>query len=173
MPAASEVLFCVISRTRISITHDYDRVDNRGYTGPRIRRKHQDLTVFTGRRSTRPIDRSGTSGQAHRNAYPHTLGRKRSQSYTTQTLRRSRPVSSPFCHTACCQTSTPFSFDCWDNPPTECSFSSLKHKWLTGNVYPTREAAVADVRAFTGYCSSRRLHTTLGNLTPIEFEQSA
>jgi len=63
--------------------------------------------------------------------------------------------------------------NCWDNAPTERFFSSLKREWLTGNVYPTREAAVNDVRAYIAYYNSRRLHTTLGDLTPIEFEQCA
>ncbi len=63
--------------------------------------------------------------------------------------------------------------NCWDNAPTERFFSSLKREWLTGNVYPTREAAVADVRAYIVYYNSRRLHTTLGDMTPIEFEKCA
>ena len=63
--------------------------------------------------------------------------------------------------------------NCWDNAPTERFFSSLKREWLTGNVYPTREAAVDDVRAYIAYYNSDRLHTTLGDLTPIEFEQRA
>lgn len=63
--------------------------------------------------------------------------------------------------------------NCWDNAPTERFFSSLKREWLTGNIYPTRESAVADVRAYIVYYNSRRLHTTLGDLTPIEFEQCA
>jgi len=61
--------------------------------------------------------------------------------------------------------------NCWVNTPTERFFSSLKREWLTGNVYPTREAAVADVRAYIVYYNSRRLHTTLNGNTPIEFEQ--
>ncbi len=63
--------------------------------------------------------------------------------------------------------------NCWDNSPTERFFSSLKREWLTGNVYPTREDAVRDVRTYMAYYNSRRLHTTLGDLTPIEFEQCA
>jgi transposase InsO family protein len=63
--------------------------------------------------------------------------------------------------------------NCWDNAPTERFFSSLKREWLTGNVYATREEAVADVRAYIAYYNSRRLHTTLGDNTPIEFEQCA
>ena len=63
--------------------------------------------------------------------------------------------------------------NCWDNAPTERFFSSLKREWLTGNVYATREQAVADVRAYIAYYNSRRLHTTLGDVTPMEFEKSA
>lgn len=63
--------------------------------------------------------------------------------------------------------------NCWDNAPTERFFSSLKREWLTGNIYPTRESAVADVRKYIAYYNSRRLHTTLGDLTPVEFEKCA
>ncbi len=63
--------------------------------------------------------------------------------------------------------------NCWDNAPTERFFSSLKREWLTGNVYQTREAAVADVRAYIAYYNSRRLHTTLSDMTPMEFEKCA
>lgn len=63
--------------------------------------------------------------------------------------------------------------NCWDNAPTERFFSSLKREWLTGNVYQTREVAVADVRAYIAYYNSRRLHTTLGDMAPIEFEKCA
>ncbi len=63
--------------------------------------------------------------------------------------------------------------NCWDNAPTERFFSSLKREWLTGQVYASPEAAADDVRAYIAYYNSDRLHTTLGDLTPIEFEQSA
>ena len=54
----------------------------------------------------------------------------------------------------------------WDNVLTERFFSSLKQEWLTGNVYPTLEAAGDDVRANIAYYDSDRLHTTLGDLDP-------
>ncbi|GGY53761.1 hypothetical protein GCM10011297_28050 [Bacterioplanes sanyensis] len=63
--------------------------------------------------------------------------------------------------------------NCWDNAPTERFFGSLKREWLTGNIYATREHAVADVREYIGYYKFRRLHTTLGDATPIEFEKCA
>ncbi|MFA0813648.1 IS3 family transposase, partial [Microbulbifer epialgicus] len=63
--------------------------------------------------------------------------------------------------------------NCWDNAPTERFFSSLKREWLTGNLYTTREDAITDVRAYIAYYNSRRIHTTLGDVTPIEFEKCA
>ncbi|WP_444930134.1 IS3 family transposase [Microbulbifer sp. SSSA002] len=63
--------------------------------------------------------------------------------------------------------------NCWDNAPTERFFSSLKREWLTGNLYETRVDATADVRAYIAYYNSCRIHTTLGDVTPIEFEKCA
>lgn len=63
--------------------------------------------------------------------------------------------------------------NCWDNAPTERFFSSLKREWLTGILYKTREDAISDVQAYMVYYNSCRLHTTLGNMTPQEFEKRA
>ena len=63
--------------------------------------------------------------------------------------------------------------NCWDNAPTERFFSSLKREWLTGNVYTTRDNADSDITSYMVYYNTRRLHTTLNNQTPIEFEQCA
>jgi len=63
--------------------------------------------------------------------------------------------------------------NCWDNSPTERFFSSLKREWLTGHIYPNRETAIQDVQSYMQYYHSRRLHTTLGDMTPIEFEKCA
>lgn len=63
--------------------------------------------------------------------------------------------------------------NCWDNAPTERFCSSLKREWLTGNVYTTREAADTDIKSYMVYYNTRRLHTTLNNQTPVEFEQCA
>ena len=61
--------------------------------------------------------------------------------------------------------------NCWDNSPTERFFSSLKREWLTGNVYQTRESAIADTHTYIGYYNTQRIHTTIGDMTPIEFEK--
>jgi len=63
--------------------------------------------------------------------------------------------------------------NCWDNAPTERFFSSLKREWLTGNIYQTRDTASADVQSYINYYNSRRLHTTIADMTPIEFEKCA
>ena len=60
--------------------------------------------------------------------------------------------------------------NCWDNAPTERFFSSLKREWLTGNHYATRDAAIRDVREYIAYYNSRRLHTTIGDMAPMDFE---
>ena len=60
--------------------------------------------------------------------------------------------------------------NCWDNAPTERFFSSLKREWLTGNHYATRAEAIRDVRDYIAYYNSRRLHTTIGDRTPMDFE---
>ena len=61
--------------------------------------------------------------------------------------------------------------NCWDNSPTERFFSSLKREWLTGNVYQTRQSAIADTHTYIGYYNTPRLHTTIRDMTPMEFER--
>ena len=63
--------------------------------------------------------------------------------------------------------------NCWDNAPTERFFSSLKREWVTGKIYPAKESVVNDVNSYMTYYNSRRLHTTIGDLTPMEFEKCA
>ena len=63
--------------------------------------------------------------------------------------------------------------NCWDNSPTERFFSSLKREWVTGKIYPTKESVVTDVNAYIAYYNGSRLHTTIGDMTPIEFEECA
>lgn len=64
--------------------------------------------------------------------------------------------------------------NCWDNAPVERFFSSLKREWIGDQWYQTREQAIADIRDYlVGYYNSCRLHSTLGYMTPINFEKSA
>ena len=62
--------------------------------------------------------------------------------------------------------------NCWDNAPVERFFSSLKREWTGDRWYRTRREAIADVREYVAvYYNSRRLHSTLGYTTPMNYEK--
>jgi transposase InsO family protein len=62
--------------------------------------------------------------------------------------------------------------NCWDNAPVERFFSSLKREWTGDRWYRTRQEAIADVREYVAvYYNSKRLHSTLGYTTPINYEK--
>ncbi|MEN8133660.1 MAG: IS3 family transposase [Pseudomonadota bacterium] len=62
--------------------------------------------------------------------------------------------------------------NCWDNAPIERFFSSLKREWTGDRLYRTRQAAIADVREYVAvYYNSKRLHSTLGYKTPMDYEK--
>lgn len=63
--------------------------------------------------------------------------------------------------------------NCWDNSPTERFFSSLKREWTTGMDYFDKEEAMRDVREYIRYYNAIRLHTTINDMTPIQFEKCA
>ena len=63
--------------------------------------------------------------------------------------------------------------NCWDNSPTERFFSSLKREWTTGVDYLDKESAINDVKQYIGYYNGKRLHTTINDMTPIQFERCA
>jgi putative transposase len=62
--------------------------------------------------------------------------------------------------------------NCWDNSPTERFFGSLKREWLTGNAYQTRDSAKNDIQTYIAYYNAHRIHTAIGNMSPIEFEKN-
>ena len=62
--------------------------------------------------------------------------------------------------------------NCWDNAPVERFFSSLKREWTGDRWYRTRQEAMADVREYVAvYYNSKRLHSTLGYTTPMNYEK--
>ena len=62
--------------------------------------------------------------------------------------------------------------NCWDNSPVERFFSSLKREWTGDRLYRTRREAIADVREYVAvYYNSRRLHSTLGYKTPLDYDK--
>ena len=60
---------------------------------------------------------------------------------------------------------------CLDNAVVERFFGSLKHEWLLNIVHLTRESMKQDVEEYIRYYNHERLHTTLGDLTPINYEK--
>lgn len=64
--------------------------------------------------------------------------------------------------------------NCWDNSPVERFFKSLKEEWIGDQLYKTRAEAISDIRQYLMvYYNTKRLHSTLGYKTPMEFEKSA
>jgi putative transposase len=62
----------------------------------------------------------------------------------------------------------------WDNAPMESFFPSLKTERTARKVYRTRDEARADVFDYIErFYNPRRRHSTLGYLSPMEFEQQA
>jgi len=61
--------------------------------------------------------------------------------------------------------------DVWDNSAMESFFSSLKIERVNRRVYATRDEAKADVFDYVErFYNPRRRHSTLGYLSPVEFE---
>jgi putative transposase len=60
---------------------------------------------------------------------------------------------------------------CFDNSPSEAFFASLKRELVHRRRFATRaDARRAIIRWIEGWYNSRRLHSTLAYLTPIEKE---
>jgi putative transposase len=64
--------------------------------------------------------------------------------------------------------------NCWDNAAMESFFSTLKTERTHKRSYATREEAKADVFDYIErFYNLRRRHSTLGYVSPAEFEKSA
>ena len=64
--------------------------------------------------------------------------------------------------------------NCWDNAAMESFFSSLKTERTAAKTYRTRDQAKADVFDYIErFYNLRRRHSTLGYLSPMEFERQA
>jgi len=62
----------------------------------------------------------------------------------------------------------------WDNAAMESFFSSLKTERIRGKVYRTRDAARADVFDYIErFYNTVRRHSTIGYLSPVEYEKQA
>jgi putative transposase len=64
--------------------------------------------------------------------------------------------------------------NCWDNAAMESFFSSLKTERTARKTYRTRDQARADVFDYVErFYNPRRRHSTIGYLSPVEFEARA
>ena len=62
--------------------------------------------------------------------------------------------------------------DCWDNAVVESLWGSLKLARVYGRVFATRRAAMDEVIDWLGFYNRYRLHSTLGYVSPMSFEES-
>lgn len=64
--------------------------------------------------------------------------------------------------------------NCWDNAVVESFFSTLKREWVQGKRYRSRPEARADIFHYIEiWYNRKRRHSTLGYLSPAEFERKA
>jgi putative transposase len=62
----------------------------------------------------------------------------------------------------------------WDNAVIESFFSSLKTERIGNKTYRTRDDARADVFDYIEcFYNAKRRHSTIGYLSPVEFERKA
>ena len=62
--------------------------------------------------------------------------------------------------------------NCWDNAPTESLWGSLKVGRLHGRRFETRRDAMDEIVDWLTFYNHRRLHSSLGYVSPMQFEQA-
>ena len=91
----------------------------------------------------------------------------RGSQYTSEQFQRLMADSGVVC-------SMSRSGNVWDNAAMESFFSSLKTERTSNKTYRTRNEAKADVFDYIErFYNSKRRHSTIGYLSPMEFEQRA
>jgi len=62
---------------------------------------------------------------------------------------------------------------CWDIAPTESFFASLKKELVRHEDYETRKKANTSLFEYVEvFYSHKRIHSSLGYLTPVDYEQA-
>jgi transposase InsO family protein len=62
--------------------------------------------------------------------------------------------------------------NCWDNAPTESLWGSLKVARVHGRRFETRRQAMDEVIDWLSFYNHRRLHSTLGYVSPMQYERA-
>jgi putative transposase len=60
--------------------------------------------------------------------------------------------------------------DCWDNAVAESFFGTLKGELVGHETYATRAAALASIGSYIDFYNLERRHSSLGYVSPIEYE---
>ena len=61
--------------------------------------------------------------------------------------------------------------NCWDNSPIESFWGRLKSACVHGQRFATREQAKQDIMNWMAFYNYRRLHSSLGYLSPMQYEK--
>lgn len=60
--------------------------------------------------------------------------------------------------------------NCWDNAVAESFFKTIKHEWLYRFKYTSYSQLNESIEDYIDWYNTRRLHSSLGYLTPLEME---
>lgn len=63
--------------------------------------------------------------------------------------------------------------NCWDNAPMERFFGSLKRERTDHYIYNTRAEVEQHVVEYIMFYNNKRLHSTLGYMSPVDYEKQA
>jgi putative transposase len=76
-----------------------------------------------------------------------------------------------FCHARQLRPSVGRTGVCWDNAVAESFWESLKRECLQGRIFATRAEARRAIFRWINWYNTSRLHTSLNDIPPIEWEQ--